>query len=131
MTNLRIDQLSEEAYRWYLSYLEAVDAQDIEKYSRFLADDCSMHTNNQQTAANKESIIAGLREYWKSYASLEHDLLNIYGTDRSFMLEALNHYVRHDGTKVSLRAVALTDRNESGLVTSVRVYTDTAPLFAG
>ena len=74
-------------------------------------------------------MVAGLAEYWKSYAGLEHELLNIYGSGRAMMLEALNHYIRHDGKRVSLRAVALTDRNDAGLVTSVRVYTDTAPLF--
>lgn len=45
-------------------------------------------------------------------------------------LEALNHYTRRDGAIVTLRAVALTDRNEAGLVTSARLYTDTSPLFA-
>ncbi len=44
-------------------------------------------------------------------------------------LEALNHYKRNDGQEVKIRAVAFTDRNTEGLVTSVRFYTDTTPLF--
>lgn len=51
----------------------------------------------------------------------------MYGTDSAFVLEALNHYVRLDGRKVTLRAVAFTDRDAAGHVTSVRVYTNTAP----
>ena len=30
--------------------------------------------------------------------------------------EALNHYERHDGKQVTVRAVAFTDKNEDGLV---------------
>ena len=61
---------------------------------------------------------------------MTHDLLNIYGSDSSFVLEALNHYRRNDGKVVTVPAVAITDRNEAGLVTFIRVYTDTTPLFA-
>jgi hypothetical protein len=89
-----------------------------------------MHFNNVEMAPDKEAMVTALGEYWKSYAGLQHELLNIYGTGSAFMLEALNHYTRHDGKAVNLRAVALTDRNSDGLVTSVRVYSDTAPLFS-
>ena len=44
-------------------------------------------------------------------------------------LKALNYYQRNDGQEVMIRAVAFTDRNTEGLVTSVRFYTDTTPLF--
>lgn len=89
-----------------------------------------MRFNNNLMAPNKVAMVDALGDYWKSYASLEHELLNIYGSRRTFMLEALNHYVRHDGKKVSVRAVALTDREDNGLVTGVRVYSDTTPLFS-
>jgi hypothetical protein len=108
----------------------AIDARDIKAYAGFLHPTCVMHFNNVQIAANKEEIVSALGEYWKSYAQLEHELLNIYGARGAFMLEAVNHYVRHDGKSVSLRAVALTDRDEQGIVTAVRLYSDTAPLFS-
>lgn len=40
--NLRINQLSPKAYKWYLKYLEALDSLDIEAYGKFLAQDCSV-----------------------------------------------------------------------------------------
>ncbi|MCC5639162.1 nuclear transport factor 2 family protein [Nostoc sp. CHAB 5844] len=127
---LRINQLSSETYNWYLGYLEAVDSGDVQAYSNFLAEDCVMQSNNNLPVQGKAAIAQFLAEYWKSFASLEHDLLNIYGSDWAFVLEALNHYKRNDGKSVTLRAVAFTDRNQAGLVTSVRFYTDVAPLFA-
>jgi hypothetical protein len=114
----------------YLKYLEALDTLDIEAHGKFLVQDCSFQSNNNATMEGKEAVMQGLAGYWTTFASLEHDLLNIYGNDSSFVLEALSHYKRNDGKAVTIRAVSFTDRNEEGLVTSVRFYTDTTPLFA-
>ncbi len=34
---LRINQLSPDTYAWYLAYLEALDAKDLDRFSAFLA----------------------------------------------------------------------------------------------
>jgi ketosteroid isomerase-like protein len=128
--DLRINQLSTEAYDWYLAYLTALDAKDVEDYGTYLADDCVMQQNNDDPVQGKPAILEGLAGYWSTFGELEHDLRNIYGSDPAFYLEALNHYTRADGEAVTLRAVAFTDRNDDGLVTSVRLYTDTSPLFS-
>lgn len=107
-----------------------MDTKNVEQYSTFLADGCVMQFNNNDPVEDKAVIVKFLSDYWATFDSIEHDLLNIYGTDLSFVLEALNHYKSNDGKNVTLRAVAFTDRNEAGLVTSVRLYTDTTPLFA-
>lgn len=127
---LRINQLSPQAYEWYLAYLQAIDTKNVEVYGTFLASDCVMQFNNNASVEGKAAIIQFLSDYWTSFNSLEHDLLNIYGTDSSFVLEALNHYKRNDGQAVTIKAVAFSDRNQNGLATSVRFYTDTTPLFA-
>lgn len=129
-TNLRTNQLSPEAYGWYLGYLAALDARDIDAYAVYLADGVSVQFNNDQPVVGKAAAVAMLGGYWQSFAGLEHDLTNIYGDDRGFVLEALNHYVRHDGERVTTRATAFTDRDGTGLVTSVRVYADASPVFA-
>ena len=126
---LRINQLSPQAYDWYLSYLKAIDAKNIETYGSFLADKCVMQFNND-SYEGKTAVIQNISDYWNTFNSVTHDLLNIYGSDRSFVLEALNHYQRNDSKTVTVRAVAITDRNERGLVTSSRLYSDTTPLFA-
>lgn len=126
--NLKINQISSQAYEWYLGYLEAVDNKDIQKYGTYLAQDCVMYQNNNGPVEGKAAILDGLSQYWQTFKTLTHDLLNIYGTDSSFVLEALNHYQRNDGEAVTVRAVAITERNEAGLVTSFRFYTDTTPV---
>ena len=119
---LRINQLSDQAYKWYLSYLQAIDTKNIEVYGTFLANDCVMQFNNNCPVQGKLAILQDLSNYWTTFEDLTHDLLNIYGSDSSFVLEALNHYKRQDGKLVTAPAVALSDRNSTGLVTSIRLY---------
>ncbi|GAB4496540.1 MAG: nuclear transport factor 2 family protein [Saprospiraceae bacterium] len=128
-SNLRINQLSATTYERYLAYLHAIDNKDIEAYGRFLAEDVTMQFNNDTPRSGKTEILQGLTYYWQSFGEVEHDLNNIYGSNQNWVLEALNHYVRHDGKKVTIHAVAFTDLDENGLVKSVRIYQDVSPVF--
>lgn len=127
---LKINQLSTAAFDWYQDYLKAVDSTDAEKYGEFLAEDCEFQFGNQPKVTGKQKILAGLKEFWKTYDGEEHVLHSILGNDNCFALEATNVYRRKDGTEVSIPAVAITERNEAGLVSSFRVFIDIAPLYA-
>lgn len=130
MDEMARNDLSAEGRAWYARYLDALDAKDLDAYGGFLADDCEMFTNNEGPIRGKAAILAMLGPYWRSFGSLKHENLMILGDDRSFMLEALNHYRTLDGRAVTLRAVAITERDDRGLASSVRLYTDTGPLFS-
>ncbi len=130
-TSLRVNQLSPAATDWYLdAYLAAMDALDVVRYAAFLADDVSLGFNNAPAVQGKAAVVAMLAGYWQGFRSIEHEPLNIYGSDERFALEARNHYVRHDGARVTTNAVAFTDRDAQGKVTSVRIYADASPVFA-
>jgi len=90
-----------------------------------------MQFNINPRIEGKVAILQNLTEYWKTFSRVTHDLLNIYGNDSSFVLEALNHYELNDemASIVTIPAVAITDRNDFGLITSVRLYSDTTPIF--
>lgn len=118
--NLTTNQLSPEAYAWYLEYLAALDAKDIDAYATYLASGVTIQFNNGPPVEGKDAVIGMLSGYWQSFKSLEHDLTNIYGTDRKFVLEARNHYERHDGKQVAVNAVALP----------TEMLTATSPQFA-
>lgn len=127
---LQINQLSPEAFAWYEAYLRSIDEGDLEAYGQFLAPDCEFQFGNQPPVVGRDAILAGLKEFWKGYNGEEHVLLNILGDDSCFALEALNVFHRHDGQDVTIPAVAITRRNEAGLVESFRVFLDITPLYA-
>lgn len=131
MTNeLKINQISDEAFAWYLRYLEAIDSTNIELYGEFLAEDCEFQFGNQPKVQGKAAILEGLKQFWATYDGEEHILQGILGNDNYFALEAINTYKRKDGTEVSIPAVAVTERNDEGLAKSIRVFIDIAPLYA-
>lgn len=131
LENVRINQLSPRASDWLMQVLQALDAKDVESYTKFMADDVEVSFNNgDMTMRGREVVRDGLASFWASFGALEHEELNIYGTDRNLVHEALNHYTTLDGRQVTIRAVAWIDRNEDGQITSLRVYNDQAPLWS-
>ena len=128
--SLRFNQLSPAAYERYLTYLHALDAKDLDNFGTYLAEDVSVQFNNEVPMQGKVLVLQNLGYYWQSFGALEHELVNILGTDQSHVLEALNYYVRLDGQPATVNAVAFTDWNEQGLIRSIRIYQDTSPVFA-
>jgi ketosteroid isomerase-like protein len=131
---LRVNQLSDAGWTWYQDYLDALDAYDLDRYAAFLADDVSIQFNNDAPLQGKDVATQGLAQFWGAISgmgfALLHEPLNIYGTDTTYVLEALNHYDRPGQERITVRAAAFTDRGEDGKVTSVRLYQDVSPLFA-
>lgn len=129
-STLRTNQLSPTATRWLETLITTLDAKDLDAYILFMASDVEVIFNNGDTTMRgREAVRTGLAQFWQSFGSLQHEELNIYGTDRCFVHEALNHYTTLDGREVVLRAVACVDRDAEGRIVSLRVYGDQSPLF--
>ena len=128
---VRINQLGEETTGWLRAVLTALDAKDVDAYTAVMADDVEVVFNNGDMAMRGREVVRdGLAEFWQSFDTLAHEELNIYGTDRNFVHEALNHYTTLDGRRVTVRAVAWIDRDDEGRISSLRVYNDQSPLWS-
>ncbi|MEM9655013.1 MAG: nuclear transport factor 2 family protein [Actinomycetota bacterium] len=134
LENLRTNQLSDAGWTAYRRYLTVLDDYDIDGFAAFLSDDISVQFNNDDPMTGKDTVVAGLGGFWASIRdmgySLVHEPINIYGTDERYVLEALNHYDHADRDRITVRAVAFTDKNPDGAVTSIRIYQDLSPLYA-
>jgi SnoaL-like domain len=132
--NLRINQLTPAGWAFYEDYLSVLDRYDIGGFAGFLADGVTVQFNNDPPVVGKPAVVAALGGFWASIRdmgyALRHEPHNIYGTDDHYVLEALNHYDTADGRRVTVRAVAFTDRDTDGKVASIRIYQDLAPLYA-
>lgn len=133
--SLRINQLGDEAWASYRKYLEALDRYDIDEFATFLADDVRVQFNNDDPMTGKDTAVQGMGGFWTSIQdmgySLLHEPLNIYGDDQHYVLEALNHYDKEGSERITIHAVAFTDRDDEGQVTSIRVYQDLGPIYGG
>ncbi len=129
--HVRINQLSPEGTAWLEEVISILDAKDVDAYTSYLADDVDVLFNNGEMAMHgRDNVREGLRQFWAGFGTLEHDELNIYGTDDHLVHEALNHYTTLDGRQVTVRAVAWLDRDNSGQITSMRIYSDQSPVFS-
>lgn len=129
--SLRVNQLSPDGWAWYRTYLTVLDAYDLEGYAAFLAPNVTLQFNNDPPTSGDDLVRDALQRFWGSISAmgyaLRHEPLNIYGDDRRFVMEALNHYTK-GADRVTVRATAWTDRGDDGRVTSVRLYQDLSPL---
>ncbi|KAI9815610.1 MAG: hypothetical protein M1826_001978 [Phylliscum demangeonii] len=140
--SLRHNSLSASATAWLQQMLQSLDAKDLSTYLSFMAPSIRMTFNNgnpsTSTSTNMptptfdgiDAVRAGLAQYWQSFTSIEHEALNVYGDDRHFVHEALNHYLTLDGRRLTLRAAAFIDRDEAGRVLELRLYADQTPLWS-
>lgn len=128
LANLRINQFSPEAFGWYCRYITAMDDADLKTVLTFFHEDCALQINNHLPMHGHESIAAAFERYYEAIESIEHELLNIYGTDQRFCVEMLCVYTRTDGSSVTLPAAVFMDRGEDGRITWARSYIDATPV---
>ena len=128
IANLRINQMSPEAFAWYCAYITAMDNADLKAVLACFHEDCALQINNHLPLHGHEPIAAAFERYYEAIESIEHDLLNIYGTDQQFCVEMLCVYKRRDGTSVTLPAAVFMDRSADGRITWARSYIDATPV---
>ena len=158
-SSIRVNTVRPGTFDWLKRAISALDAKDVQGYLSYCSESIRISFNNDlgpPQMTGMQEAKAGLTAYWATFATLEHEELNIYGsgliryvpTDRSITAaagerdqgeeqeqerfivhEALNHFITLDGRSVTLRAVACLDRDDDGLIQALRIYSDQSPLW--
>lgn len=116
---------------WVTEYFTDVDAMELQSFVDRHAEDAVVVFGNNPPAAGKDAISAAIGGFWSMIGGLRHDRRNLWFVDDgSAVLEASVHYWTRAGTELVMPCVSLLDRRADGLVTSLRVHIDLAPLFA-
>ncbi len=128
LSSLRARSLSSAGLDWYVRLTTAAEVGDLDTFSTFLNEDCEYQVNTFLPFHGRNTVAMALQRYRDTFEHLEHELLNVHGSDLHFAVESLNHYVRKDGSPVTISAAAFFDRDEAGLLLSGRLYVDLTPL---
>ena len=125
----RICQLSKAGLGWLAQYLQCFEADDSDAWRAMLHPDCTLQINNNVPVYGIEALAPVVDRLRARYGALRREVLNVYGDDQSMGLEMLWHFTRLDGAAVSIPAASFVDRDDDGLVTAIRTFADTTPVF--
>ncbi|MFJ8026189.1 nuclear transport factor 2 family protein [Streptomyces sp. NPDC096311] len=116
---------------WIDSFYADIDAQLTERVLERFAPDGELVFGNNPPAIGHDAMREVLDNLRHALAGLQHEWCNRWTVDQgTLVLEARVHYTTRGGAEVILPCVTIIDRAPSGLVTSLRVHIDAAPLFA-
>jgi ketosteroid isomerase-like protein len=116
---------------WITEYFTEVDAMRLESFVDKHTEDAVVVFGNNPPAEGKEAIAAAIGGFWSLIGGLRHDRRNLWFTeDGTAVLETSVRYRTKGGAEFAFPCVSLVERRADGLVTSLRVHIDLAPLFA-
>ncbi len=127
---LKNQTLSMEAFQWLQNKYLAVDSRNHNEYAKYLSDDCVLQFGNNPLAIGEDALLQGIDGFWASIHGLNHNFINVLGTDNQLVLEAIIDYTRADDKVVQTPCVTIIERNEKGLANSIRIFIDTTPVYS-
>lgn len=83
---------------------------------------------NAPSIVGKEALREGLVEFVASFKAVRHDFVNVFSDGDHAIIEVDVTYTRLDGASITVPAASFLGFRE-GLVDSLRVYIDMAPVF--
>ena len=116
---------------WLTDYYADVDGMRLQPFVDRHTDDAVVQFANMPPSVGKEAIGAAIGGFWSTIGGMRHERRNVWFVDdgRTAVLEVVTHYTTKGGAAVALPCVSILDRAANGLVSSLRVHIDLAPLF--
>lgn len=117
---------------WITDYYADVDSMNLSSYVNRHTEDAEVIFGNNPPAVGRAAIGDAIGGFWSLIKGLRHERRNLWlvNDGASAVLEVVTHYTTKGGAQVAVPCVSLLDRAPDGLVQSLRVHIDLAPLFA-
>lgn len=117
---------------WSDRYYTLLDSDNPQAWD-LLSPNIRVQVGNQPASVGLDALMSGpLGRISNAKKSIRHEFLAVtpMSPDRA-VIEAITHYVRHDGAAVSLPVVTVIGRDAAGLIEELRLFMDSTPLFEG
>ncbi len=127
--NLKRADISENTLEWLKRVYVAVDAKDAVQFGSFFSEKCELVFGNNPALGSRELIVEVIRDFFSGLKGLDHSFINILGSDDYFAAETVIDYTRLDDKVVTVPAVTIIERDDSGACTSLRIFIDLTPVY--
>ncbi|MGI5132942.1 nuclear transport factor 2 family protein [Pseudonocardia sp. CA-107938] len=117
---------------WITDYYADVDAMRLDEYVARHTSDATVVFANNPPAVGRAAIKEAIGGFFSLIGGLRHEVRNRWDVNdgTTCVLEVVTHYTTKGGAAVPLPCVSILDRAPDGLVSSLRIHIDLAPLFA-
>jgi ketosteroid isomerase-like protein len=108
-----------------------IERMDAHAWASYLAPDAVMRIGNDDPIYGRDGCRAALETFYARIDGLRYDLVELWEHGEATIVEANVTYARSDGRTVTLPVVTIYRTDANDLISDYRVYTDSAPVFAG
>jgi hypothetical protein len=117
---------------WVSDYYADIDALKLDSFVERHSEDARIVFGNNPPVTGSKAIEELVAVMFGPLSGLRHERRNTWYLDGgdTAVVEALVHYSTKGGGQVAVPSVSLVDRGSDGLVRSLRVYVDVAPVLA-
>ena len=112
---------------WLREHYARVDANDFAYVLGRFSDQVEVRFGNRPPATGKEAARELLADVHRAFESSRHRFANVWQQGGTTLVQFEVTYILHGGATVPMGTFTVLDR-EDGLITSMRVYIDEAPL---
>ena len=114
---------------WVAELFASVDEKNIEKFSSFLAEDCSFRFGNFPAVQGVDGVSEFVGGFFNSIESLKHDISDIWPVPGGVVCHGMVSYTRHDKSVLSVPFSNIF-KSKNGKVCEYLIFADTSQLYA-
>lgn len=115
---------------WVRSFFTAVDSMDADAFESWLTEDCRFRIGNGPLIVGRDAVVAASRRIEASFASMQHDYLEVVEHGDRTYVDCLVDYTTHDGATFLIPFLTVLDRADDK-VSGLTAYGDLSPLRHG
>ena len=114
---------------WFSNLYAGIDEMRLDEFAAGLAPDVEVVVGNNPAMNGRQAAKDGIGYFLSTFDGIKHHLVNVAESNGLTFPEANVEYLRKDGKTVTIPAVTVLER-DGGLVKSLRIYFDVAPVYA-
>ncbi len=112
-----------------VSYLTVIERYDVGSLRRMLHRDVVLTHANYPSVTGRDIAVDMIEGYLRIIDGVEFEVITVLGSENVIFIEKVNVATTRRMTLARVRVVTILEYDNSKLITSIRIYGDTADLF--
>lgn len=115
---------------WAAHLFGEFDSLDLVRLGACCTEGVQIRFGNNPVFLGRSAALEGIGGFWSTITGMSHKRIHLIVDGNQAVQLSDVTYTRHDGTGVTVPVASHIRRNQDGLLETLSVYIDLAPLFA-